>query len=576
MTLTPPGHGGFASPFPPADCNAPRFQAHRDLDQPANHALDEFASLVDLIEPRPLQPPPAQESAAFDQPSPIIRFQQLTGEQPATIPLTPSSRNDQGSAPPQPQPPVLPQQASLTQSPSAVSCPHPPVHQFQATPTPSQPLSDVPPDLHQPSSPSPPAPPSASAADTPSPARPNPSPHPCSIEPPSTHPLADSNPPPRGTIDHLTHAIDHDPRNAPASTPATAPATAPALTPHPGPLNTSSQHSSWATASPMLPSAPPPNFNVAPQLPPSPSSHIPENSLSNPAPPPRMPSTPSTPSTHLPSSIIPIAIPIATTQPARSAPADTRIHPPSHGTSGATQNNSLKNAPSSNQIFPVTAQLLPTAESMTSQQPQGTIPPPPPDIVAPLPRTAQVRSASTNQSADSPFNQPTATLPSIEFSSEQRLHQLPPQVDRLTQLLNREVTFINKNSLSSLSVVIRPDAHTELTVQFQRANGQIEARIRCDSGPQELWQRHWPELQSLFADKAVRLLPLDEPRTYPLDRTLNSQSDTATHGDQRPPSQPDPESIPAHGPNRGAATSTVDPAPSLSRHTTHRGWQTWA
>jgi hypothetical protein len=225
----------------------------------------------------------------------------------------------------------------------------------------------------------------------------------------------------------------------------------------------------------------------------------------------------------------------------------------------------LKNARALKQFSPPTAQILPAAEPTVARaQSRVTTPPLTPDL-----------SFAANLSTD--FGSPAPTLSNARATSEPRLSLTPEQIDRLSRSLSREIVFINKSDLASLSVVIRPDPRTELSVQFHRRNGEIEATIRCDRGNQELWQQHWPELQSLLADKSVRLLPLEEPRPTPLDRTLTDNPDTSSHSEKR--SQPDLPEHPAAA-NRWPITDSGN-RPDLEpmAHSTrlqHNGWETWA
>ena len=76
-------------------------------------------------------------------------------------------------------------------------------------------------------------------------------------------------------------------------------------------------------------------------------------------------------------------------------------------------------------------------------------------------------------------------------------------------------------------VVLKPDADTELTLQFHLQNGNIHAVAQCQPGDFPAFSAQWSELQNRMADQGVRLAAL-EPTTEAFSGFTN--------GNHQPPS----------------------------------------
>ena len=53
-----------------------------------------------------------------------------------------------------------------------------------------------------------------------------------------------------------------------------------------------------------------------------------------------------------------------------------------------------------------------------------------------------------------------------------------------------------KSDAESLSVVIRPGAGTELSLELRQRNGAVEAHAILQRGDFQMLNQHWPELQA--------------------------------------------------------------------------------
>ena len=176
------------------------------------------------------------------------------------------------------------------------------------------------------------------------------------------------------------------------------------------------------------------------------------------------------------------------------------------------------------------------------------------------------------------------TPPTIEAPA------LPPEtiqntaaVERIERLILREVTAIRQLHADSLTVVLKPDARSEMVLQLQQRDGQLEAFVRCDSPSFDRFQRDWPQLQETLAQMNVRLLPLKENPT-PDFQQQHGHRDTAPGFAQN-----DASSRQHAGGRRDSREETAAPAPTADpaetaprrrgtrgRRTAVQGWETWA
>ena len=83
-------------------------------------------------------------------------------------------------------------------------------------------------------------------------------------------------------------------------------------------------------------------------------------------------------------------------------------------------------------------------------------------------------------------------------------------VERISKMMNREATLFRQHTSDFMSVVLRPDANTELFLHLNRRDGQIEASVRCERGDFHQLNALWSQLQESLAQHKVRLNPLQE------------------------------------------------------------------
>jgi hypothetical protein len=153
---------------------------------------------------------------------------------------------------------------------------------------------------------------------------------------------------------------------------------------------------------------------------------------------------------------------------------------------------------------------------------------------------------------------------------------LQDRLERLEGFLTREIMMVRSTGAESLSVVLKPDARTELHLHVQRRDGQIEAEVCCEQGDVAALGTHWRLLQDSLAEHQVRLLPLRDhsPDWLAGPNPQYARSDAGeSPARERRESQTDSEP-PAPGDRHAHPSSPARAA--HGRSTTHRGWETWA
>jgi hypothetical protein len=158
-------------------------------------------------------------------------------------------------------------------------------------------------------------------------------------------------------------------------------------------------------------------------------------------------------------------------------------------------------------------------------------------------------------------------------------------VERISKMVNREATLFRQHTSDSMSVVLRPDANTELFLHLNRRDGQIEASVRCERGDFHQLNALWSQLQECLAQHKVRLNPLQESAGDPGSGlgsafrdangfTFSSRDESSRHArsdddfmDEWPaPASRDQE--PAHVRSRRESGHRLS--------TSRPGWETWA
>lgn len=161
------------------------------------------------------------------------------------------------------------------------------------------------------------------------------------------------------------------------------------------------------------------------------------------------------------------------------------------------------------------------------------------------------------------------------------LHESSPATvtEKIAQLVTTEATMVRRSG-AILSVVLRPDANTELFVQLARRDGQLEATVRCERGDTTALGAHWGQLQESLARQNVRLAPMQDAATpnFREGRNPPPSSNADTGGQprrERAPAADSLDDLPVIGlmdePSRQRPRE-----PELAVAATAHGWEGWA
>lgn len=154
-------------------------------------------------------------------------------------------------------------------------------------------------------------------------------------------------------------------------------------------------------------------------------------------------------------------------------------------------------------------------------------------------------------------------------------------IDRVEHLIASEVVSLRNSKAESLTVILKPDARTEMTLQIRQSAGQTEALVQCDPDVVRQFQSSWPQLQDSLAALNVRLLPLKEvptPGQFTFDSTSQGQpggSQPETSFSRHPQRQPERADAADQLPGATPPPKSEPPARPVRRLPVY-GWETWA
>jgi hypothetical protein len=145
-------------------------------------------------------------------------------------------------------------------------------------------------------------------------------------------------------------------------------------------------------------------------------------------------------------------------------------------------------------------------------------------------------------------------------------------VEQTHQLVAMNAVRLHETGATSLRVVLKPDAGTQLSLELRQRDNGVEARAILQTGDFAQLNHHWPELQQRLEQRGVRLAALTSEQNF-------TATGDGQHQFQQPARQSAGDETFATGRDRRFAPSV--PA-NLSRATesagrsAYRGWETWA
>ena len=139
-------------------------------------------------------------------------------------------------------------------------------------------------------------------------------------------------------------------------------------------------------------------------------------------------------------------------------------------------------------------------------------------------------------------------------------------VERTQEMVTMNAVRLSDSGNSSMQVVIKPDAGTELSLELrQRGGGGVEVQAVLQQGDFNHLSQQWPELQQRLEQRGVRLAPLSDEGAA----ANNGGSQETFQQKQNQTAGMVPEIALADAP-------TGMLAPAAAQSPAHRGWETWA
>ena len=80
--------------------------------------------------------------------------------------------------------------------------------------------------------------------------------------------------------------------------------------------------------------------------------------------------------------------------------------------------------------------------------------------------------------------------------------------ERTSEMVAVQAVRLARSDAESLSVVIKPGAGTELSLELRQKNGVIEAQAVLQRGDFQALNQHWPDLQQKLEQRGIKLAPL--------------------------------------------------------------------
>lgn len=113
---------------------------------------------------------------------------------------------------------------------------------------------------------------------------------------------------------------------------------------------------------------------------------------------------------------------------------------------------------------------------------------------------ADAMVAGVGRSRDDRAGREWMTVGTAGVSTEAR-------VQRIEEMVTREVVRFRWSGQESVSVVIRPDPGTEVTVHLRQRDGHLEAMLGMTREEAVRFEGHWKQLHDALAEQNVRLIP---------------------------------------------------------------------
>ncbi len=239
-----------------------------------------------------------------------------------------------------------------------------------------------------------------------------------------------------------------------------------------------------------------------------------------------------------------------------STETTTESQPVADGTSIANQNMPMKQAEKTNKIAGQTEKVLPGAA--VSAVREGT-------TLSYSPHIEQLTgtTATDNPAASKVEGAAAVSIDSAAAATVTNLRNGP--LERIGELVALSTVRLSDSGNSSMQVVIKPDAGTQLSLELRQHGGSVEVQAVLQQGDFNHLSQQWPDLQQRLEQRGIRLAPLSD------------EGGSANNPGGHETFQQQPNQTTEMGPE---ITLVEAPAgmftPETAQTPAHRGWETWA
>jgi hypothetical protein len=162
----------------------------------------------------------------------------------------------------------------------------------------------------------------------------------------------------------------------------------------------------------------------------------------------------------------------------------------------------------------------------------------------------------------------TAQVPSADHAAN--------SMERLSKLVTGEAVTFKQSGAGTVTISLKLDLHTEISLGLANHQGQIQASIHCERGDLSGAENHWGQLQESLARHNVQLMPLQKS-DFSRSSAWAVSSDAGSRNFQQSQQQHArdsqahflPEELPPTRLENGAFRKT-------KKTNSPRGWESWA
>jgi hypothetical protein len=236
------------------------------------------------------------------------------------------------------------------------------------------------------------------------------------------------------------------------------------------------------------------------------------------------------------------------------------------GTGVATDAGAMEKTQNENKVAGLDVQVLPGGTNGSAHEAVASF----------HPMSAPARVAENkNQDLSLPPLTLMTTAPETQPTESSNPLALPSLADVRTREVERTHELVSINALrmveskaDAVSVVIKPGAGTELSLELRHRNGSVEMAATLQRGDFQLMNQHWPELQQKLEQRGIKLSALGGGENFSTSDNGNfSRREQAAREEAAERASAFAEFTVAM--NRGGATARLAPV-------SPEGWESWA